>query len=989
MPEESRSLRAVVVGGGPVGCVVAIELLKRSFEVDIYERGPDFRSYPPTRGHSFNLTLTKRGLDSLDEDVLKLLYEHGVPLPQRIVHAADGTVNYQLYGTEPEHHLLSIPRGELHQLLLEKAESAGARLHFHHEFVGADLAIPRATFAVRGVSVTEAYADLLIGCDGANSMVRHALSRSGARMQVSQDHFGDGFVEVTMPADADGGHPLLRAYRDPGQPLSEQHGLHIWSRGHFMLISQPNTDGTYTTGLWMPLTHPDPEQPSWETMRTPEDVVKLFSENFPDVVEFLPSLAADVLAVSPAPLKTIRVFPYHHQRTVLLGDAAHTLVPFFGQGINCSFEDVRALMSLYDANVAELGPLAAIDVTLPEFTRTRKPNGDAIADLSLAMGGTLKDRAASPEFQARTALEKRIHQRYPDLYLPLYHAVAFTHTPYHEVTARYTRQCAVLDALCARLDPERDSETIIEAYVAAIADQDGHLPAPVTTLSPGNGLGLSPAQERELLERVAERVASYQSALAGNVYPASFGDLDRIGAGPLPSQGRSAPYEGTELTQLLDEVFEQALPSGMMHAHPGFLSHVPSGGLFQGAVGEFVSRSLNRFAGAWAAAPGFVQIESAVVRWYCSAMGYGEGSFGYLTTGGSIANFMALRCALEPIAEDERHRSAVYVSAQGHFSVQKAAKLAGVRSDRVRSVPLDGDLRMDVGALRAMLAEDRARGIVPAYVVATAGTTNTGAVDDITAIAEVCREAGVWLHVDACFGGFFRLTERGRALLAGTELADSIAVDAHKSLFLPHGNSALLVRRKETLKAAFAIPGAAYIPELSDDDDRPDFMNYGPEVTREIRGLTAWLPLRMHGLGAFEDALDHTLDLADDLASRLASLDGVTVVPRGRPHLPTVVFRVHCPAGGAIEGYGDVVDRLNERLCELINSRGNVYLATSTLPGLGTVLRACVMHHRTDAAVLDRLLADLKWARETLEETDRAGSGALAGSDHSDRSFAS
>ncbi|WP_130797347.1 aminotransferase class V-fold PLP-dependent enzyme [Streptomyces otsuchiensis] len=969
MPGDSRSLRAVVVGGGPVGCLVAIELRKRSFEVDVYERGPDIRSYPPARGHSFNLTLTKRGMDSLDEDLLELLYGRGVPLPQRIVHAADGTLSYQPYGSGPEHHLLSIPRGSLHELLLQRAENAGARFHFHHEFVGADPSIPRATFAVRGVSVTEAYAELLVGCDGANSMVRHVLSRSGARMQVSQDHFGDGFVEVRLPADEDGGHTLLRAHRDPAEPRSEQHGLHIWSRGHFMLMTQPNTDGTYTAGLWMPLTHPDPEQPSWETITSPEAVNELFAEHFADVVEFLPSLASDVLAVSPAPLKTIRCLPYHHQRTVLLGDSAHTLVPFFGQGINCSFEDVRSLMSLYDASVGRHGPVGAIDVTLPEFTRTRKPAGDAIADLSLAMSSELKRSAASPGFQARTALEKLIHRRHPDLYVPLYHAVAFTHTPYHEVTARHARQSALLDELCARLDPVRDAELIIDAYAAAVTRRD-HA-AEVSVVPAGQGLSLSPDQEKELLDRVAERLAAYQGDLAKGGLPASFGDLDRVGAGPLGPQGASAPYEGTELSDLLDQVFDQALPSGMLHAHAGFLSHVPSGGLFQGAVGEFVARSLNRFAGAWAAAPGFVQIETAVVRWFCTAMGYGEGSFGYLTTGGSIANFMALRCALEPIAEDERHRSAVYVSAEGHFSVQKAARLAGLRADRVRSVPVDAECRMDLAALRAMVERDLRDGVTPACVVATAGTTNTGAVDDIEGIAALCGEWGVWLHVDACFGGFFRLTARGRELLAGTGQADSVAVDAHKSLFLPHGNSALLVRRKETLKAAFAIPGAAYIPELSDDEDRPDFMNYGPEVTREVRGLTAWLPLRLHGLRAFEEALDRTLDLADDVAARLAALDGVTVVPRGRPHLPTVTFRLG-PAGG-----GTAADGLNERTCELINSRGNVYLSTSSLPGHGTVLRVCVMHHRTDAAVLDRLMTDLEWARETLER------------DHVERSIAS
>ncbi|MGW5049904.1 aminotransferase class V-fold PLP-dependent enzyme [Actinokineospora sp. NPDC004072] len=945
---ETAGLSATVVGAGPVACLVAIGLRAQSFEVDLYERGPDVRRAQGVRGHSFNLTLTKRGLGSLDRAVVDLLYANGVPMPQRVIHARDGKVSYQPYSLDPEHHLLSIPRTLLHRILLDEAEKAGARIHFQHDCVAVDPVAGAATFVADGI--VRVTSDLLVGCDGANSTVRHEVSRRGSRMTIHQEYVRDGFVEIVVPAAADGGHALLQQLRDPARPQSREHGLHVWPRGDFMMLAQPNVNGTYTAGLWMPMTA-DGEAPDWRKLTGRSDVEALFATHFTDLVPLAPGYADDVLRFPPAPLKTIRCSPHHFGRTVLLGDSAHTLVPYFGQGINCSFEDVRTFLALLEANRRRMDGQSAIAATLPEYTRLRNPAGDAIADLSLAMARELKQRSGDPGFQARTALEKALHAAHPDLYVPLYHAVAFTETPYHEVVARHRRQRAVLDELCRRYDPRTDADLIIGEYAAVLGGgaavpeprrEDDRVRASAT-------LDIGPAQQRSLLDAVAARLADYHEALAKRNFPASYPPRPTAGPSPLPRHG-------VDLDTLLDELFDAAMPQGMMHAHPGFLAHVPSGGLFQGAVGEFLARSLNRFAGAWAAAPGFARIETDVIDWFCRIMGYGPGSFGYLTTGGSIANFMALRCALERLPERERHRARVYVSDQGHFSVAKAARLAGLPADRVVVVPTGPDYRMDVAALRAAVAADVRDGIPPGCVVATAGTTNTGAVDDIEQLAAVAAEFGVWLHVDACFGGFFRLTRRGRELLAGTGQADSIAVDAHKSLFLPHGSSALLVRDKASLRAAFAIPGAAYIPELSSDEDTADFMNYGPEVTREFRGLTAWLPLRLHGAGAFERGLDHKLDLADELATRLAAVPGLAVVGRGRPHLPTVAFRAHDS------------DAATAALCERVCERGNVYVATSVLPREGAVVRACLTHHLTDEMVVDQFIEDVQVALPRLEK---------------------
>ncbi|WP_331767808.1 aminotransferase class V-fold PLP-dependent enzyme [Embleya sp. NBC_00896] len=493
----------------------------------------------------------------------------------------------------------------------------------------------------------------------------------------------------------------------------------------------------------------------------------------------------------------------------------------------------------------------------------------------------------------------------------------------------------------------------------------------------GPDLNLSAAQSRRLIELASAHVLGFREGLASGVHPASYVD-DSLDPAAYEDGIRAAkelredvvPTNGTSVEVLLGEIFGPAMANGTMHPHPGFMAHVPSGGLFQSAVADFVARSVNRFAGVWIAAPGFQQIERNVIRWFCSMLGYGEGSFGYLTTGGSIANFMAVVCARE---HDERARPAggepvLYVSAEGHFSITKAARMAGFPASAVRVIPTTPAYAMDTDALIAHIEADRALGHRPTCVIATAGTTNSGAVDNLPLLAEYCRAHDIWLHVDACFGGFFHITERGRAALAGIENADSIAVDGHKSLFLPHGNSALLVRDQRRLGDAFRVSDAAYLPGLTTDDELVDFCGLGPELSREVRGVTAWLPLKMHGIHAFERALDTAMDLAADFSARAARLPGIEVI---QPHplvLPVVNFRLLPEHEGADEA------RLNARLCALICSRKNAYLATTQLPGYGVVVRVCILHPRTDAAVVGQLLDDITWALNRLRaESDTVG----------------
>lgn len=466
-PEAVYPMSATIVGAGPVACLVAIELRKRSIQVDVYEKGSDIRESPRTTGHSFNLTLTLRGLSSLEKKIQNLLHSNGVKMPQRVVHHVDGSLSYQPYKTtNSEHHLLSIPRDVLHKILLNQAESSGARFFFGHECIGANPKLGRATFVVNGDVIRDVKSDILIGCDGTNSTVRHEMSRHGARMHVSQEYIAHGYVELKMPPTPTGEHALLHTLRDSRVAESFDHGLHVWPRGNFMLLAQPNVDRSYTTSLFMPLISENSHQSSFQHLRTVEDVSTFFHQHFADAAKCLPQVATDFLANPPSPLRTLRCFPYHYGRAVLIGDSAHSMVPFYGQGINCSFEDVRAFFDIFDRHAKRNDLGGTISRTLEEFTSTRTGPGDAILALSLANFRELTSRSGEKSCHIRSRLERMLHLRYPDQFMPLYHMVAFTNIPYDELVCRYEQETLVIDALCRRFDIETEPDRIIDSYTS-------------------------------------------------------------------------------------------------------------------------------------------------------------------------------------------------------------------------------------------------------------------------------------------------------------------------------------------------------------------------------------------------------------------------------------------------------------------------------------------------------------------------------------------
>jgi len=411
------------------------------------------------------------------------------------------------------------------------------------------------------------------------------------------------------------------------------------------------------------------------------------------------------------------------------------------------------------------------------------------------------------------------------------------------------------------------------------------------------------------------------------------------------------PEHGTSLAEALAVVFDRAVPTSFNTAGPGYLAYIPGGGLLHAAVADFLADAVNRYTGVWLAAPGLVQLETNVLRWLADVVGYPDTALGILTSGGSLANFSAVVAARAERLPERFLDGTLYVSDQVHHSVQKATRLAGFPADAVRVVPSDGRFRMRLEALDAAIRRDRAAGRRPFLVVGSGGTTNTGAVDDLAALADLAAGEHLWFHVDAAYGGFFALTERGRRSLAGMERADSITLDPHKGLFLPYGTGALLVRDVATLRRSHATEGA-YLPTMQDGDAFVDYCQISPELSRPFRGLRLWLPLQLAGIAAFRTALDEKLDLARTAADALRIMPGIEIV--AEPELSTVAFRAVWPGLDSGE-----TNARNRRLMEHVNGRRRVYLTGTTVNGQ-FLIRICVLSFRTHADRIAQGLADIR-----------------------------
>lgn len=469
---------------------------------------------------------------------------------------------------------------------------------------------------------------------------------------------------------------------------------------------------------------------------------------------------------------------------------------------------------------------------------------------------------------------------------------------------------------------------------------------------PDTKLELSGAELRQLVEEALEHLTAHLDSLPEQ--PAWTSDGAEAAARAVVED---VPEEGVPTDGLLRELFGRLVPS-FNTASPGYLAYIPGGGLPHAAVADLISGIINRYVGVWIAAPALAQLEATVVRWFLEMIGYGEESGGYLTTGGSLANWSALVTARRCRLGDDFRDATIYTSDQAHHSIAKAAMLAGFPESNVRSIGTDERYCVSLGDLEARIAEDRAAGRTPFALVGHAGTVNTGAVDDLDALADLAARESMWLHVDGAYGGFFMLTERGRAALHGIERADSITLDPHKGLFLPYGTGCLLVKRRDDLKTAHSISGA-YMPPMQEDPEFVDFCEISPELSRDFRGLRIWLPVKAAGIGAFRRNLDEKLDLVrwatDELRALNDELDDELEIV-AEPQLSIVAFRLKR------DGLDETALReLNEELRTRINAGRRVFLTPTTLDGR-YVIRICVLHFRTHRARMEECLDAIRGA---------------------------
>jgi len=464
---------------------------------------------------------------------------------------------------------------------------------------------------------------------------------------------------------------------------------------------------------------------------------------------------------------------------------------------------------------------------------------------------------------------------------------------------------------------------------------------------------------RRLIDEAARRVIAHIESLpsqpAQNVEGAT--DVARTLIEPLPRHGEA--YE-----TLLDFLFDEAIPRSFNAAGPGYLAYVPGGGIYHAAVADYIADAVNRYVGVCAAAPLLAQIEANVVRWFCEIAGYGKGSGGVLTTGGSLATLIAIITARKNLLGDDdegrtlcaptgeaaatnatgrgaQRAPILYCGDQTHHAFQKSASLAGFT--QIREIPSDAEFRVRVDALEETIARDREAGLRPFLLAGSAGTTATGAVDDLQGLARVARENVMWFHVDGAYGAFFNLTERGRARLRGMEEADSIVLDPHKTLFLPFGTGALVVRDAHTLRRAHSMH-ADYLPAFQQENELVDFCELSPELSRDFRGLRVWLPLKMFGIEPFREQLDEKLDLAAYAAAELHKIEGIEVV--AEPQLSILAFR-----------FRD--DEQTRALLQRINARKRVMLTPAVVGGR-FVIRICIVSHRTHRDRVDMALEDIR-----------------------------
>jgi kynurenine 3-monooxygenase len=423
-----------VIGAGLVGSLIATLLSQRGFKVDVFEKRPDPRTAGFAGGRSINLALAERGLHALRATGLaEEVLAQAVMMRGRMVHERDGSTNLQRYGVDDSEVIWSVSRGGLNTLMLDAAEAAGASVHFDQSLLAADIAQGTATMIDGGGRTRQVDAPILIGADGAGSALRGlmaAVTPLGERIEG----LGHGYKELEIPPMAGSGEPSST------EPFAiEPNALHIWPRGNYMCIALPNREGSFTVTLFLANAG---EYPSFARLPDAASASRLFGDDFADALALMPDFAGDYDAHPVGTLATLYLDRWHLDgRALLIGDAAHAILPFHGQGMNCGFEDAAELAGLFATTPDDTRAVFA------EFQRRRKPNADAIAAMAIENYIEMRDSVADPHYLRKRALGSMLAERVPTHYMPRYRMVTFTHLPYAYAYERGRAQDCLLEQL--------------------------------------------------------------------------------------------------------------------------------------------------------------------------------------------------------------------------------------------------------------------------------------------------------------------------------------------------------------------------------------------------------------------------------------------------------------------------------------------------------------------------------------------------------------
>jgi len=441
--------KVTIAGAGLVGSLEAIYLSKRGFEVEVFERRSDMRKVKLAAGRSINLALSARGWNALkkvgiDAEVSKM----AIPMYKRVMHAVDGTLTDQAYGQDGE-AIYSVSRGGLNQLLMTLAgEQENVNLHFDYRCLDVDLNTAEAIFEDKNGNRKTVNADMIIGADGAYSVIRSKMVKQD-RFQYSQHYIEHGYKELTIPANSDGSHKL------------EVNALHIWPRGNYMLIALPNMDGSFTCTLFFPYEG----EHSFNNLKTTEQVYDFFKEVFPDTLDLIPNLVEEYFENPTASLAIMRCDPWTvDDKVLLIGDAAHATVPFYGQGMNAGFEGCFVLDELMEKHGDDFLNC------FKEYSEIRKPDGDGVQDLSLHNFIVMRDKTADPQFLLQKKIELHFSKKHPEKWLPLYSMVSFSNIRYSEAWKIGQHQEELMQKIMSipNIESIWDSEEVEEKMLSLI-----------------------------------------------------------------------------------------------------------------------------------------------------------------------------------------------------------------------------------------------------------------------------------------------------------------------------------------------------------------------------------------------------------------------------------------------------------------------------------------------------------------------------------------